>query len=141
MHIECPKNTKCMIPLGWTTQLNGIDGSMREVVTKRYVNITPIGEDKYLPCCGAIKGQGPADDKGHIRGCHKREVEEKKTRMAEAVAARPEMIAPPIHVKVARKAYIVAVKKAIIPQIKNYMLAISDGNGEVKMRPAIPTEC
>ena len=45
MHIECPKDKKFMIPLGWTTTLNGSDGSVREMVTSRYINITPVGED------------------------------------------------------------------------------------------------
>ena len=141
MHVECPKDTKFTIPLGWTTTLNGSDGSVREVVTNRYVNITLVGEDNYLQCCGAIKGQGPAELKGHVRGCYKGEVEEKKARMAEAVAKRPEMIRPPMHVMVARKAYINAVKQRVIPQIKNYMIAITDGEGETRMQPAIPTEC
>ena len=56
--------------VGWTTRLNGIDGYMREVVTNRYININPIGEDKYLPCCGAIKGQGPAENKGLLVGSY-----------------------------------------------------------------------
>ena len=69
------------------------------------------------------------------------EVEEKKAKMAEAVAKRPEMIRPPMHVMVARKAYINAVKQRVIPQIKNYMIAVNDEKGETKMQPAIPTEC
>ena len=66
MHIECPKHTKFVIPLGWTTIMTSSDKSPREVVTNRYVNVHPIGEDKYQNCCGTIKGQGPPDNKGHI---------------------------------------------------------------------------
>lgn len=43
--------------------------------------------------------------------------------------------------KMARKSYLNTVKKSVIPQIQNYMLAITNENGETKMRPAIPTEC
>ena len=102
MHLECPKNTKFMIPIAWTTTLTGEDGP-REVVSSRYMNVTPIGEDNYLPCCGAVKWQGPMDNKGHIKGCYKNEIAIKKARMAAAVAAKPEIMAPPMFIKVARK--------------------------------------
>ena len=97
MHIECPKNTKFIIPIAWTTTLTGEDGP-REVVSSRYMNVTPIGEDNYLPCCGAVKWQGPMDNKGHIKGCYKNEIAIKKARMAAAVAAKPEIVAPPIFI-------------------------------------------
>ena len=86
---------------------------------------------------------GPSKDKdqGHIRGCYKAEVEDEKARMAAMVQAKPEMVAPPLFMKLARKTYLNNVKKSVIPQIKNYMLAITHENGETKMHPAIRTEC
>ena len=140
-HIECPKDTKFVIPLGWTTIMTSSDNSPREVVTNRYVNVHPIGEDKYQKCCGTIKGQGPPDCKGHIRGCCKGEVEEKKARMIAAAQARPDIVAPPLFIKQARKTYLNHVKKTVIPQIKDTMLAITHVNNETKKHPAIPTEC
>ena len=52
LHIECPKETKFVIPLGWTTTMTNEDGQVREVVTNRYVNVRPVDEDNYQPCCG-----------------------------------------------------------------------------------------
>ena len=142
MHIECPKNTKFMIPLAWTTTLTGEQGeTVREVVSSRYMNVNPIGEDNYLPCCGAINGQGPEGNKGHIKGCYKNEIAIKKARMAAAVVARPEIVAPPMFIKIARKDYINYVKKAIVPLINNCKLTITNEMGETKTYPAIPTEC
>ena len=142
MHIECPKHTKFMIPQGWTTTMTNSDNSTpREVVTNRYVNVHPIGEDNYQNCCGTIKGQGPPDNLGHIMGCCKHEVEEKKARMKAAVQARPEIVAPPLYIKQARKTYLNHVKKTVVPQIKNTMLSVTHANNETKMHTAIPTEC
>ena len=133
MHIECPKHTKFTIPLGWTTTMTNSDNSTpREVVTNRYVNVHPIGEDNYQNCCGTIKGQGPPDNMGHIMGCCKYEVEEKKARMKAAAQARPDIVAPPLFIKQARKTYLNHVKKTVIPQIKNTMLAITHENNETK---------
>ena len=141
LHIECPEGTKFVIPVGWTTTMTGEDGQVRQVVTNRYVNVRPVGEDNYQPCCGTISGQGPPDNQGHAKGCHKAEIENKRARIAARVQAMPEIVAPPLFVKLARKTYLNTVKKSVIPQIHNYMLAITNDNGEIKMRPAIPTEC
>ena len=40
-----------------------------------------------------------------------------------------------------RDAYLTYVKKAVVPLINNYMLAITNEAGKTKTYPAIPTEC
>ena len=49
LHIECPKHTKFVIPLGWTTTMTSLTDwpHPEQVVTNRYVNVRPVGEDNY----------------------------------------------------------------------------------------------
>jgi hypothetical protein len=137
MHIECPKDDKFAMPLSWVTTLTDENGETRDVISSRYENVTIVNEPKYLVCCGAIRGQGPESQKGHLKGCCKAAVASHKAR----IASRPPPVQSAPHVKIARKEYLTTIKKAVCPLIINYMIEGTSLTGAPKMHPAIPTEC
>ena len=198
MHVECPKDFKFCLPVSWVTTLTMQD-TTRDVISSRYENTTLVGQNHYMVCCGAIKGQGPQGQKGHMKNCYKEEVASHKERLATRpdpvrtapfvkVAAplphprlasaplssnptssstRPIISSPSPHSysiptpppscqtlihtphhdhtcvceQVARKEYLVTVKKAICPLIQNYMIEDKSPSGAPAMHKAIPTEC
>ena len=198
MHVECPKDFKFCLPVSWVTTLTMQD-TTRDVISSRYENTTLVGQNHYMVCCGAIKGQGPQGQKGHMKNCYKEEVASHKERLAtrpdpvrtapfvKVAAPLPHPAPPPPHrhptpphlqpdpssahphpihtpfplhlhpakhsythltmthicvcEQVARKEYLVTVKKAICPLIQNYMIEDKSPSGAPAMHKAIPTEC
>ena len=137
MHIECPKHIKFCLPISWMTKITEDDGTSRHVMSSRYENVTIIDQPNYLVCCGAIKGQGEENQKGHMKGCYKAAVMSAKAR----IASRPRPVQQAPHVKAARKIYLVKVKKTICPLIVNEMMEGMGPTGQLKLFAAIPTEC
>ena len=136
MHIECPKDVKFVMPLSWVTKPTTRDSTITEVISSRCENVAIIGQSSYMVSCGAIKGQVPEGQKGHIKHCYKADLASHKERLA----TRPEPVMTAPFVKIARKECLVTIKRAICPLIVNCMIEGQSQSGALTMHTAIPTE-